>query len=249
MEEITMSGNLARVLPINQDVAESALEQKTLSLYEQAISLKINDEQTYIEAAEVGKTLKVLEKEITEFYEPMRLTAKAAYDAILSSKNAQLAPVTEAMGIVRSTLNVYVQEQDRIKKEAERKAQLAADEAAKKERERLEAQALKAMEAGKEEKMESLLEKAENVYAAPVQVAPVIEKTVATSAGNITQAKEIKITVTNVALFLQELIAKHPGALANIVKIGDGPLKAFIKSNGMTKYPGLHIEQTVGVRF
>ncbi len=239
----------AQILPINEAVAESLLEQKSLTLYEQAVSLTITDESSYIAAAEVGKALKSLEKEIIDYFEPLRVAAKANYDAVLGKKNTELAPVTEAMGIVRQTLNTYVQEQDRIKKEAERKAQIAAEETARKEREKLEAQALAAMEKGKEDKAESLLEKAEMVYAAPVSIAPVVEKTVATAAGNITQAKEIKVSVVDAVAFLSELISKHPSALANIVKIGDGPLKAFVKSNGMTKYPGLRIEQTVGVRF
>jgi hypothetical protein len=238
----------AQIIPINAEVAENILEQKSLTLYEQAVSLVITDEPSYVAAAEVGKALKALEKEITDYFEPMRVSAKAAYDAVNEKKKAELAPVIEAMDIVRKTLNVYVQEQDRIKKEAERKAQIAAEEAAKKEREKLEAQAIKAMESGKDEKAESLMEKAENVYAAPVSVAPVVAKTVATSSGNITQAKELKVTVTNQIAFLKALIDNNPGAVASIVKIGDGPLKAFIKSNGFEKYAGLHIEQTVGVR-
>lgn len=233
---------------VSNEVAEAALEAKTLTLYEQATSLVIVDEQTYISAAEVGKALKALEKEITEFFEPMRVSAKATYDAVMEKKKAELAPVTEAMDIVRKTLNVYVQEQERIRREAERKAQIAAEEAAKKEREKLEAQAMKAMEAGKEEKADSLIEKAENVYVAPVQVAPVVAKTVSTASGNITQAKELKITVTNQLAFVKALCEQNPGSVGTIIKIGDGPLKSFIKSNGIDKYPGLIIEQTVGVR-
>lgn len=243
-----MSADLAKVIPINAEVAENALEQETLTLYEQATSLVIVDEPSYIAAAEVGKSLKALEKKITDYFEPMRASAKAAYDAVNEKKKAELAPVSEAMDIVRKTLNVYVQEQDRIRKEEARKAQIKAEEEAKKEREKLEAQAEKAIEKGQDAKADSLLEKADNVYAAPVNIAPVIAKTTATPSGNITQAKELKVTVTNQIAFLKALIENNPGAVATIVKIGDGPLKTFVKSNGFEKYAGLHIEQTVGVR-
>lgn len=240
-----MSTETANVIPINP---EAELEQKSLTLYEQATALVIVDQPSYIAAGEVGKALKSLEKEITDYFEPMRISAKAAYDAVLKKKNEELAPVTEAMGIVRKTMNTYAQEQERIRQEAERKARIAAEEAAKKERERLETQALAAMEKGKDERAESLLEKAEMVYAAPVTVAPVIDKTVKTASGNITQAKELKVAVTNPVLFLKTLCEQNPGAVAAIVKIGDGPLKAFVKSNGLANYPGLTIAHTVGVR-
>ena len=240
-----MTAETAKIIPINP---EAELDNKSLTLYEKATALVIVDQASYAIAGEVGKDLKALVTEITNFHEPMRISAKAAYDAVLKSKNDALAPVNEAMGIVRDTMNVYVREQERIRQEAERKARIAAEEAAKKERERLEAQALAAMEKGKGEKADSLLEKAEMVYAAPVTIAPVIDKTVKTASGNITQAKELKVSVTNLALFLKTLCEQNPGAVAAIVKIGDGPLKAFAKSNGLTNYPGLTISHTVGVR-
>lgn len=235
----------AEIIAISPEVE---LENKTLTLYEQATSLTIFDQTSYVAAGELGKALKALEKEITEYFEPLRVNAKAAYDAILDKKNKELAPVKEAMDAVRLTMNKYIQEQERIRQEAERKARAEAEEAARKERERLEAQALKQMEKGKEEKAEALLEKAEAVYVAPVTVAPSVEKTVRTESGNITQAKELKVTVVDPVAFLKALIENNPGAVASIVKIGDGPLKSWVKANGVEKFAGLHIEKTVGVR-
>lgn len=240
-----MTAETAKIIPINP---EAELDNKSLTLYEKATALVIVDQASYAIAGEVGKDLKALVTEITNFHEPMRISAKAAYDAVLKSKNDALAPVNEAMGIVRDTMNVYVREQERIRQEAERKARIAAEEAAKKERERLEAQALAAMEKGKGEKADSLLEKAEMVYAAPVTIAPVIDKTVKTARGNITQARELRVTVIDVVAFVKELCASNPGAIPSILKVGDGPLKSFIKSNGIEKYSGLRIESTVGVR-
>lgn len=235
----------AQVIPINP---EAELEEKTLTLYEQATALVVVDEPTYIAAGEVGKALKSLEKEITDYFAPMKKAAHDAHKAITKKESDELTPVKEALEIVRRTMNTYAQEQQRIQHEAERKAQMEAEERARKERERLEAQALKAMESGKDEKAESLLEKAENVYAAPVFVAPTIDKTVKTASGNITQARELRITVNNLVLFLENLCLKNPGAVSNIVKIGDGPLKSFVKTNGLKSFPGLNIVETVGVR-
>lgn len=238
-----MSAETAKIIPINP---EAELEQETLTLYEQATSLTISDPATYAAAGEVGKSLKALEKKITEYFEPLRVAAKANYDAVLKKKNDELAPVQEAMDVVRKTMNVYAQEQERIRQEAERKARMEAEEAARKERERLEAQALKAMEKGKDEKADELLDRAENVYAAPVAVAPVVEKTVHTASGNITQAKELQITVTDVKSFMAELVKRN--VAPTMIDVKAGPLKAWVKANAIESFPGLHINQTVSVR-
>lgn len=236
-------GDTSKTIEINQ---ESALEAKCLTLYEQATALTICDQASYAAAGEVGKALKALEKEITDYFEPLRVAAKANYDTVLDKKKTELAPVQEAMDIVRKTMNVYIQEQERIRKEAERKARIAAEEEARKERERLEKQALAAMGKGKDEKAESLMEKAEMIYAAPATVAPVVEKTVHTAAGNITQAKELQITVTDVKSFIAELVKRN--VAPTMIDIKSGPLKAWVKANAIESFPGLHINQTVSVR-
>lgn len=233
----------ANVIPINP---EADLEQETLTLYEQATALVISDQATYAAAGEVGKALKALDKKITDYFEPLRVAAKANYDAVLKKKNDELAPVAEAMNIVRKTMNVYIQEQERIRQENERKARIQAEENAKKERERLEAQALAAIDKGKDEKAESLMEKAEAVYAEPVAVAPVIDKTIQTASGNITQAKELQITVTDPRAFLAELVKRN--VAPTMIEIKPGPLKAWVKANAIESFPGLGIRQTVGVR-
>lgn len=220
---------LAQVIDINP---EAILEERSLTLYEQATSLTIVDQVSYAAAGEVGKALKALEKEITDFFEPLRISAKSAYDNVLKKKNDELAPVQEAMGIVRSTMNAYIQEQERIRREAERKAQAEAEEKARKERERLEAQAMAALAKGKDDKAETLIEKAEMVYAEPVTVAPTIEKTIKTvSGGNITQASELQVSVADLKVFLAELLKRN--MTPTMIDVKAGPLKAWTKANGL----------------
>ena len=237
------AAELAKVIPINP---EADLEQQALTLYEKVLSISISDQDSYAAAGEVGKGLKELEKKIIDYFEPLRVTAKANYDAVLEKKNAELAPVKEAMDVLRKTMNIFIQEQERIRQEQERIARVAAEEAAKKEREKLLAQAVKAEEKGKDERAESLMEKAEAVYAEPVAVMPVIDKTIRTSAGNITQAKETQITVIDAKAFISELIKRNMAL--TMVEVKAGPLKAWVKANGFESFPGLSIKQTVGVR-
>lgn len=228
------------------EVTQEEIENKSLTLYEQASNLVIKDQESYAAAGEVGKALKALEKQITDFFEPMRVKAKEAYDMVLAKKNEELAPVAEAMAMVRKTMNVFVQEQERIRQERERKLREEEQERARKERERLEKQAAKAEEKGQDEKAEDLREKAEQTYAAPVTVAPTIDKNVKTSAGNIVQSKEIKVEVTDMKAFLRAIVEQNVNP--TMVSIGAGPLKAWVKANGLENFPGLHIERTVGVR-
>jgi len=205
-------------------ITEEMIEEKSLTLYEQATSLVINDVQSYAAAGEVGKALKSLEKEVTDYFAPMKKAAHDAHKAITKKESDELAPIKEAIDIVRKTMNVYAQEQDRIRREAERKAQAEAEEVARKEREKLEAQALKAMEKGKDEKAEILMEQAEMVYAAPVTIAPVVDKTVRTESGNITQAKELQITVTDVKAFIAELVKRN--IAPTMIEVKAGQLKS-----------------------
>lgn len=227
-------------------LTEELIEQKSLTLYEQATALTICDQVSYAAAGEVGKALKSLEKEVTDYFAPMKKAAHDAHKAITKKESDELAPIKEAMDIVRKTMNVYIQEQERIRIEAERKARIAAEEEARKERDRLEKQALAAMEKGKDEKAESLMEKAEMVYAAPVTVAPMVDKTVRTESGNITQAKELQITVTDIKAFIAELVKRN--VAPTMIDIKAGPLKSWVKANAIESFPGLHINQTVSVR-
>lgn len=238
-----MSAETEKIIPINP---EAELEQKTLTLYEQATALVVTDPATFAAAGEVAKALKQLEKEVTDYFAPMKKAAHDAHKAITKKEADELAPVKEASEIVRKAMNSWIQEQERIRQEAERKARMEAEEAARKERERLLAQAEKAIDKGKDEKAEELLDRAELVCAAPVTVAPVVDKTIHTASGSITQAKELQITVTDVKAFIAELVKRN--VAPTMIDVKAGPLKSWVKANAIESFPGLHINQTVSVR-
>jgi len=107
-----MAAELAKVISINP---EAEREERTLTLYEQATSLTITDQASYVAAGELGQALKALEMEISDYFEPLRINAKAAYGAVLDKKNRELLPVKEAIKAVRITLNAWAQEQERLR--------------------------------------------------------------------------------------------------------------------------------------
>lgn len=233
-----MNSNLAEKLP--EEIAA-----QSMTLYEQALTLTISDQPSFAAAGEFGKSLKDLEKKIVDFFAPIKKAAHEAHKAVTKKESEELAPVQEAMSIVRKTMNIFLQEQERIRKEEERKARLAAEEAARKEQERLFALAAKAEEKGKEEKAEELLERAENVYVAPVTVAPKVE-IARFDGGNVGQVKELQVSVTDLKAFLAELVKRN--LAPTMVTIGAAPLKAWVKANAMQSFPGLAIVETVSVR-
>lgn len=230
--------NLAEKLP-------EEIEVQSMTLYEQALTIKVCDQPTFAAAGEFGKSLKELEKKIVDFFAPLKKAAHEAHKAITKKEADELSPVREAMDTVRKTMNGFLQDQERIRREEERKALFAAEEAARKEQERLLAQAAKAEEKGKAEKAEELLERAENVYVAPVTVAPKVE-TAKFEGGNVGQVKELQVSVTDLKAFLSELVKRNMAPA--MIDVKAGALKSWVKANGFQAFPGLHINETVSVR-
>jgi hypothetical protein len=90
-----------------------------------------------------------------------------------------------------------------------------------------------------------LLERAENVYVAPVTVAPKVE-TARFDGGNVGQVKELQVSVTDLKAFLFELVKRNMAP--TMVEVKAAPLKAWVKANGMQNFPGLAIVETVAAR-
>lgn len=235
-----MNGNLAVKM-------EEELATEALTLYEQALQIKVVDQPTYAAAGEFGKNLKDLEKKIVLYFEPLKKAAHEAHKAITKKEADELSPVKEAMDVVRKSMNTFLAEQERIRREEEARLRREEEARAQKERDRLMAQAVKAEEKGNEEKAEKLLERAECVYAEPVAVAPTVETTVKTSAGTISAAKDKQVTVVDLKTFLAELVKRNMAP--TMIEVKAGPLKAWAKANGFDCFPGLSIKDVSSVRF
>jgi hypothetical protein len=160
------------VAPVKTTCADHAL-QEAQGILDHARAIVIKDQVGYEEAAIALKQLKAraaaLEEERTKITKPMDAAKKAVMD--LFRKPAEF--LGEAERIVKASMVTYSNEQERIRK-AE---QARLDEIARKEREKIAAQAAKAEAAGKTEKAEALQEKAQNI------AAPVVESTVEKTSG------------------------------------------------------------------
>lgn len=227
----------------NLVISEEQIKKEALTLKQRAETMQIVTLEDYQSSAEMRKILKDLDKNIVAFFEPMKSAASAAHKAICAKENEARKPITEADAIVTKKRTVYYDEQERIRKEAEAKAQREAEEAAKKERDRLLALAVKAEEKGKDEKADSLLEQAEQVYVEPVFVAPIVAKTVKLDGGgSTTRIKDVEVTVVNPLLLIQEIAAGR--VPITVIEVKPGALKTWVKATDSKHVSGLTIRET-----
>jgi hypothetical protein len=114
---------------------------------------------TRVKAAQ--KRLEAVRKAITQ---PLDAAKKAVMDFFREPE----ARLVDAESRIKRAMISFSDEQDRIRRAEQQKA----DEAARKERERIEAQAIKAQASGKVEKAEALQQRAQTVVAPIISRAP-----------------------------------------------------------------------------
>ena len=112
---------------------------EALTLPVQARSIVISDQETYTAAATFKITLADMRRKIVDEFKPMKEAAHKAHKAITSKEAEYLAPVTEAEGILISSLKAWQAEQERLQRiETARLQELHRQEM---ERQRLAAEA------------------------------------------------------------------------------------------------------------
>lgn len=146
MNEANVVGNNALVLGTKQ-TTELTMEQKLgqeVSLIEQkASAVAVETDDDYVVAAELTKQVKQMQKQVTDYWEPMRKSTYEAYTAVNKHKKQMLDPLESAEKILKRKIGDFTKkrEQERLRQEeAMRKAAQAAmnqklEEAAKAESE------------------------------------------------------------------------------------------------------------------
>jgi hypothetical protein len=131
-----------------------------------AEAFAVTTPQQYTEAAEMLKHIKGKAKELDETRKSLTKPLDESKKRIMDFFAKPLDFLTKAENSIKRSMISYSDEQDRIRREEQRKA----EEAARKERERIEAQARKAAESGKIERAVELEQRAAAV------VAPIISR-------------------------------------------------------------------------
>jgi len=126
-----------------------AVEERTLlengtQLATTARGLVIIDDAGYSEAGEFARTIKTQQKEVKDYFAPMKEAAHKAHAAICAREKEMLAPLMEAEKCLKNAMSSYVmrvrEEARRQEEELRRRAQEEAD--------RKLAEAIKAQDSG-----------------------------------------------------------------------------------------------------
>ena len=226
---------------MNDQIIENQVRDEVTNYPATVMTLTVTDQDTFGAAGEAIKTLKGFRKEITDFFGPMKKKAFEAHKLISTKEKETLAPLDKAEAFVRGRMNVFLTEQERIRVADERKALLKAQEEERKEKKRLEQRAEKALESGKDEKAEALLEEAEDVYVAPVETIRTIAP-VKTATAHVGMRDKLVVQVLDLKVFVKELCAKD--SALSFLKVEQKTLEAWVKSNEIERFAGLRIEKT-----
>lgn len=149
------------------------VEEKALSIVDQAKAVRVTDAETYTVAGSLWKSIGDMIKEVKDTFDPLVQAAHLAHKAVVEKRAKYLDPLTAAQKSVKKLMSDYDLEQERIRQEEQRRL---AEIARKQEEERLLAEAILAEEEAKRNGAthEEAAQEAQAVIDEPVYVAPVV---------------------------------------------------------------------------
>lgn len=147
------------------------LEREINPTLEKVTALQITTNEESINAGELDKQLKGLEKKITDELGPQVRKAYSLYKDLKSQLDRFINPVQASRKMLKSKIGAYL-----IKKQAEadaeqRRIDAERRKAEKAEKDRIQAEIDKANESGDKEKAKELRQEKKAVYVAPVAMA------------------------------------------------------------------------------
>lgn len=217
---------------------ELALKQETTSLMQTVEQIKITTVAEYTNAERLLQGIKALQKKITDYFEPLRAAAYEAYSKINDRKKSELKPVDDAYSKLAGMLGTWRDEQERIRQEAQRKADAEAAERQRKEQEKLLARAQKAEAAGKTDKAQELAEQAASHFVPANLVPETVTKTTKTEAGSTTWIPDLEITLDH-GCELEVAKAIAEGKIPpTVIEVLPGKLKKWAVATGVKNFMG-----------
>lgn len=135
------------------------LEKRVLSLPVRAAEIQVKDQTSLTAANEFLLGIKALQKEIDATFDPIVQAAHEAHKQALAQKKRFEEPLVQAERMVKPKITFYLQEQERIRREAEEAARRAEWERKQAEEEALK-KALDAEAQGKKEEAQKIIEEA-----------------------------------------------------------------------------------------
>ena len=115
-------------IPIPPAKNEAEIERRVPALVDQAAAIIIRDQGSMAIANDFSIAIKKMRREINEAFDPIIEAAHVAHKIALGKKRKYIEPVDAAERMVKGKIGAYLTEQDRIRREAERKAWEAEQE-------------------------------------------------------------------------------------------------------------------------
>ena len=220
------------------------IEDRSLTLLESAHGIAVKDQASYENAAVFLKGIKDAKSKFVEFFAPMKKATHTAWKEVVAKENDALDPLKEADKIVRGSMGTYLDEQDRIKKEAQKALELQAEKDAEVERKKLDKRIDNAKKDSTKERLE---EQKEEVFVEPVFAQHAVEKTTKLEAGSVTRKKDIEVTIVDPFAFLKGIVSRD--IPLTCIEIKPNKVKTWVKAAGKQEdaIPGCRIKETSGV--
>lgn len=218
------------------DTAEQEKLGEEVSLIEQQVSaVEIRNDNEYAAAGELTRQVKTMQKNVNDYWEPMRVSTYEAYKSVTDHKKEMLTPLEKAEKILKSKMADYTMEQERKRREQEEAMRrLAQAETEKKLNEAIEAE-----KAGDTEKAEAAMTEAEVMQS--VAVGGMIPSQAPKAAG-VSQSKTWAIKSIDASKVPVEIFG------AVLRPVDEKAVLALIKATkGTIQIPGVEYEQTVSI--
>lgn len=203
------------------------LEKRVLSLPVRAVEIQVKDQATLTAANEFLLGVKALQKEIDAAFDPIIQSAHEAHKKALTQKKKFEDPLDQAERMVKPKIGAYLQEQDRIRREAEEAARRAGWERQRAEKEALD-RAMKAEAEGKVKEAAKIIEEAAKaeVIVPPLPIIPARQQT-----QGISTREVWRFEITDPKALPREYLTP------DLVRIG----KVVQACKGETNIPGIRV--------
>ena len=98
---------------------EKGLSNEVSQFERKVLAMKVENDLGYAAAGELLKQIKGMQKKVKEYWEPLRVSAKKAYDDVLAKKKEMMDPIESAEKILKRKMGDYTLEQERRAREEE----------------------------------------------------------------------------------------------------------------------------------
>lgn len=197
---------MTNLVQLSIPIPSNEAEDRAQSALDHARSVNIATAEQYENGAHELQAIKAKWKEIDDARKELKRPIDEAAKRIQAFFGKPLDFLAQAESIIKGKLVAYQNEQDRLRREEQRKA----DEAARRERERLEERAAKAAAAGKVDKADELQ------HAAAAIVAPVIQREAPKVAG-LAMRETPKFEITDASKLPREYLMPDEQRIRKVV--------------------------------